>query len=167
MIDRKLRLSPHFTLGELIPADCTHVPADVLVNLEVLATELLENIRVHFGRPVRVHSGYRPPGKNAAVGGVPSSDHPAGRAADFHVDGNDDSPWEESTISAFEYIRNHLKGQYGQVILEDHREHLGRPGKLWVHVSIPSPKHPGTADHNAILISFSPGHYAHVSATVG
>ncbi len=164
MIDRKLRLSPHFTLGELIPADCDHVPADVLVNLEILATELLEDVRNHFERPVRVHSGYRPPAKNAAVGGVKSSDHPAGRAADFHVAANADSTWEESTIAAFEYIRKELQGQYGQVILEDHRDHLNKPGKLWVHVSIPSPRHPGTSDPNSTLISLSPGHYSQALA---
>lgn len=159
MIDRTLKLSPHFTLGELIPEDCDFVPAEVMVNLEVLATELLEPIRLHYGRSVMIHSGYRPPKHNAAVGGVLSSDHPAGRAADFHVTGNDDITWQTSTLSAFVWIRENLKGRFGQVILEDHRKRLKKPGKLWVHVSTPSVRHPGANDVNAVLLSSAPGEY--------
>jgi hypothetical protein len=67
--------------------------------------------------------------------------------------------WEEATMDAYHWFRSHKAGQFGQIILEDHRDHYQNPGKLWVHVSIPSPKHPGKEDINAMLISHAPGHY--------
>ena len=49
--------------------------------------QVLEGVRQHFGAPVFVHSGYRCPNHNKAVGGASSSQHLYGRAVDFEVDG--------------------------------------------------------------------------------
>jgi hypothetical protein len=118
-----------------------------------------------FG-PLVIHDAYRTHELNSQVGGVPSSDHLNGRAADFHVTGNMDHDWSEQTTAAFHWIREYLHGRYGQVILEDHRKALNDSGKLWIHLAMPSEKHPGTSgDHNAALISTEPNRYVAVVAS--
>lgn len=49
----------------------------------------LQKIREHFGKPVDITSGYRCAEHNKAVGGVSSSLHTKGQAADFVIDGVD------------------------------------------------------------------------------
>lgn len=51
--------------------------------------EYLQKIRDHFGKPVDITSGYRCAEHNAKVGGVSSSLHTKGQAADFVIDGVD------------------------------------------------------------------------------
>ena len=159
MIDRSNRLTPNFRLGELIPKDCTEVPPWILGELSDLCAELLEPIRLRYG-PLVIHDAYRTHELNDRVGGVTSSDHLNGRAADFHVTGNLDRAWQEQTESAFHWARENLSGRFGQLILEDHRKALGDQAKLWVHISLPSAKHPGTSsDMNAVLVSMEPKRY--------
>ncbi len=159
MIDRTLKLTPNFRLSELVPKDCEDVPPWILGELTDLCTELLEPVRFKFG-PLIIHDAYRTHELNSDVGGVKSSDHLNGRAADFHVTGNLDLDWAERTVAAFHWARENLQGRYGQVILEDHRKALGDSGKLWVHIAMPSEKHPGTSkDFNAVLVSLEPDKY--------
>lgn len=49
----------------------------------------LQKIREHFGKPVDITSGYRCAEHNKAVGGVSSSLHTKGQAADFVINGVD------------------------------------------------------------------------------
>lgn len=75
-------LSPHFTAGEL-RADLPSATAGIVANCKRTA-EFLEVIREALGNvPLKVTSGYRPPDYNAAVGGVSTSSHQDGLAADF------------------------------------------------------------------------------------
>ena len=91
-----MQLTPHFTLEELTVSDTARrkgidnspTPAH-LRNLRRTAA-LLEEIRALFGVPLEITSGYRNPRVNALVGGVPTSAHALGLAADFHVQGIDD-----------------------------------------------------------------------------
>lgn len=160
MIDRKQKLSAHFTLGELMPQDCDFIPPWIEGELTDLCIELLEPVRQHFKVAVIIHDAYRPVEHNSRVGGVESSDHLNGKAADFHLAGSFDEPWDRMTLKAFEWMREGLSGRYGQLILEDHRKSLEDSGKLWIHVSTPSGKHPGTGhDANAILVSLVPKKY--------
>lgn len=155
--------SKHFTLAEFLPEgqDESTVPGEVVSNIEALVTNLLGPIREFFGAPVVIHSGWRPPEKNAEVGGVPTSDHQRGAAADFRVASTYDSTWEENTIAAFDWLRMNKSLDFGQLILEDHRAHYGLTGKLWVHVSLRSAKHDGTKnDPNRLLVSYAPKKYA-------
>lgn len=155
-----MRLSPHFQLAELIPAGMPFddVPAHVLDNLTRLVVTILEPLRQEMGVPVVINSGWRPPVLNQQAGGVRHSDHLTGSAADFHVmDGNDES-WELNTMGAYHWIKSHLMGKFGQLILEDHRHAEGEPGRLWVHVALPTERHPGIGP-NTLLVSFEPGKY--------
>ena len=83
-------MSPHFSLAELTFSQTAarmgldNTPdLDALANLKRLCTELLEPLRSLLGVPIHVDSGYRSPLVNAAVGGVITSAHCDGRAADF------------------------------------------------------------------------------------
>ena len=80
--DGAVRLAPHFRVREFACSDGTDT---VFVAPELV--EVLEEIRSHFGRPVRVLSGYRTETKNKAVGGAAYSRHKYGMAADITVEG--------------------------------------------------------------------------------
>ena len=80
--DGDLQLSPHFRLAEFASKDGSD---KVLVDDDLVS--LLEQIREAAGGAVTINSGYRSPAHNAAVGGVSSSQHLYGRAADVVVEG--------------------------------------------------------------------------------
>lgn len=80
--DGDLQLSPHFRLREFASKDGSD---KVLVDDDLVF--LLEQIRAAAGGAVTINSGYRSPAHNAAVGGVSSSQHLYGRAADIVVSG--------------------------------------------------------------------------------
>lgn len=80
--DGSVRLAPHFQVKEFACSDGTDT---VFVAPELV--EVLEKLRTHFGRPVRVLSGYRTETKNKAVGGAAYSRHKYGMAADIAVEG--------------------------------------------------------------------------------
>ncbi len=77
--------STHFTDAEL---SCRHCGRNEC-KPELLAA--LEAFRVVVGRPVTVDDAYRCPEHNAAVGGVPNSEHTKGIAADVKVPGMEPS----------------------------------------------------------------------------
>lgn len=85
-----MKLSDHFTLQELTHSETaqrrglSNVPSvEILANLARLA-KVLELIRIRLAyNPIIIHSGYRSPEVNAAIGGVPTSAHCHGLAADF------------------------------------------------------------------------------------
>jgi hypothetical protein len=84
-----VRLSPHFTLSELVASQTAarkkiaNVPTDDhRAHLTRLALECLEPIRLQFG-PLHVNSGLRVAKLNKAIGGSTTSAHCAGWAADL------------------------------------------------------------------------------------
>ncbi|MBQ6767081.1 MAG: peptidase M15 [Prevotella sp.] len=123
-----IKLSEHFTLQELCHSRTaerqqlpnTPLPCHVM-RLKNLCVQVLEPVRRHVGQPVLVTSGYRCEAVNRLVGGVPSSQHRLGLAADFVLkDGGELRP-------LWEWMQQHVP--YGQLILEQ----KGR--KEWIHVS--------------------------------
>lgn len=83
-------MSRYFSIGELthsvtaINKKIDNTPSDaVKSNLEALATEVLDVIREAYGKPLYVSSGYRSKALNKAVGGVITSQHLTGNAADL------------------------------------------------------------------------------------
>lgn len=91
-----MKLSAHFSLEEFtisskaLSMGVRNDPTPAhLENLKRLA-ERMEAVRALFNRPIEITSAYRNPQVNAAVGGVPTSAHALGHAADFHVDGLND-----------------------------------------------------------------------------
>ena len=51
-----------------------------------LTLTVLQPLRDAWGEPLHINSGYRCPKLNAAVGGVPTSQHTKGEAADIRAD---------------------------------------------------------------------------------
>jgi hypothetical protein len=95
-----------------------------IANLKVLCEQILQPVREHYGKGVKVNSGFRHPDVNAAVGGSKTSDHCRGQAADIEIPG---VPNHELA----EYIAKNFK--FTQVILEFYTQ--GIPDSGWVHVS--------------------------------
>lgn len=122
----QVRLTENFELRELLVSQTaarrgiSNLPnAEQLLALARLCIYILQPLRDHYGRAVKVTSGLRVPAVNRAVGGSKSSQHRLGEAADFTVSGL-------SNRAVCEYIRNHLP--FDQLIYE-----FGERG--WIHCS--------------------------------
>lgn len=141
-----MQLSAHFTLAELTRSTTAQrlgldntPPAEVLPRL-VQTADMLERIRAALnaakGAPVviNVTSGYRGPAVNKAVGGVSTSDHTRGDAADWLAPAFG-GPYE---ICRFLAPRISILG-IGQVIYEAVRRKDGTLSE-WVHTSTRTPE---------------------------
>lgn len=98
-----------------------NTPTDkALENMTRLIKVVLDPLREAYGQPITTNSGYRSTALNKAVGGVKSSQHLTGEAADITVGSKEGNKW------LFEYIRDNLP--YDQLI--DEYDYS------WVHVSL-------------------------------
>lgn len=59
---------------------------DVRDSIKALVDEVLQPLRDAWGKPLKINSGYRCPELNRVVGGVESSQHTKGEAADVACD---------------------------------------------------------------------------------
>jgi hypothetical protein len=126
-----LNLSKNFTLKELTASQVAirngldNTPNDEsIANLKTLVETILQPLRDHYGKSVRVSSGYRSPELNTLVGGSKTSDHCKGQAADIEIDGI-------ANGDLAKYISENFK--FTQVILEFYTQ--GIPDSGWVHIS--------------------------------
>lgn len=77
------QITDHFKVREFACSD----GSDVVFVSQALA-DILENIRVHFGKPVHINSGYRTVSYNASLkNSSKKSQHCNGLAADIRVEG--------------------------------------------------------------------------------
>ena len=81
-------MTQHFSKSEFDSKDGSPMPKEVLENIIILAGNL-EALRAVLNTPIKINSGYRSPEWNKAQGGVKSSQHTKGTAADIVVDGYD------------------------------------------------------------------------------
>jgi zinc D-Ala-D-Ala carboxypeptidase len=129
-----MKLTNNFSLEELTKSETAlrqnidNTPTvEVVENLTRLAEKVLQPVRDHFGKGVKVNSGFRSMAVNAAVGGVQGakpSDHTRGMAADIEIPGLPNAElaqWIEANL------------EYTQLILEFYTQ--GIPDSGWVHVS--------------------------------
>ena len=126
-----MKLTNNFSLNELTQSETAlrrgldNTPTEeVIANLKTLAEKVLQPVRDHYGKGVKVNSGYRSPDVNAAVGGSRTSDHCKGQAADIEIPG-------VANADLAKYIKDSL--QFTQLILEFYTP--GIPDSGWVHVS--------------------------------
>lgn len=78
------QITDHFRVYEFACSD----GSDVVFVSQALA-DILENVRVHYGRPVTITSGYRTVSYNKTVNGSSKkSQHCNGLAADIKVEGH-------------------------------------------------------------------------------
>ena len=126
-----MNLTKNFTLSEMTKSETAlrydmdnSIDQTAISNLQALAVYVLQPVRDHYGKGVKVNSGFRHPDVNAKVGGSKTSDHCKGMAADIEIPG---VPNHELA----EWIKANLP--YTQLILEFYTR--GVPDSGWVHVS--------------------------------
>ena len=126
-----MNLSPNFSLHEMCKSETAlrmgfdNTPDDAATeNLRALCVNVLQKVRDHYGKGVKVNSAYRSPESNAAVGGSKTSDHCRGMAADIEIPG-------VANADLAQWIMDNL--EYTQLILEFYTP--GIPDSGWVHVS--------------------------------
>lgn len=141
------KISKNFTYEEMYASSTAkargidNTPNDeVKANLFKLVTTILQPIRDEFGEPVIVGSGYRCPKLNAAVGGVPNSEHMAknGTAA---ADIKTKSDTLQDNMRLWKCIDKMIKDKKikcGQFIFEYGKRNIGPD---WIHISLPSSRH--------------------------
>lgn len=77
------KITEHFHLDEFDCHDGQPVPPGVVPSIYRLCTDVLEVIRVEWGGPILITSGWRSQKHNQAVGGAPQSTHLTGKGADI------------------------------------------------------------------------------------
>ena len=122
--------SEHFTIEELCRSQvavCLGIDnepkrEDIIANLKRLAFHTLEAVRLlNDNKPITITSGYRCKELNRAVGGVATSQHQNGCAADFIVGS------AEENRRLFEKIKSSGSVLFDQLIVE--------PNAGWIHIS--------------------------------
>jgi uncharacterized protein YcbK (DUF882 family) len=80
-----MKLTSNFSKSEFECKSGEEMPLDVLENVKLLAIQL-QKIREYAGKPIRINSAYRSESHNKAIGGVKTSQHILGKAADITID---------------------------------------------------------------------------------
>ena len=114
-----MKLSNNFTLDELCvtKSGLPNIPNGMQINaLRELVLNVLQPLRELYGKPITINSGFRSKEVNKLVGGVMTSQHLKGEAADLDCDDNK---------KLFELIRDNFT--FDQLINEHNYS--------WVHVS--------------------------------
>lgn len=127
-----MRISNNLTLSELIRSESakrlgiSNTPTEEHIeNFKIIAKNIFEPVREHFGVPIRISSGYRSKELNAKTKGASAtSDHCFGRALDLDNDGTSITNKE-----IFDFIKDNL--DFKQLIWEFGTD--SNPD--WVHVS--------------------------------
>ncbi len=117
------KISGHFTYEEVIRSKVAaaqgmnnNLPMELLPKIQLLAEKILEPVRAHFGKPIRITSWWRCPALNQMISNNPNSQHTKAEAVDFIIPGI-------LNISIAEYIRDNLS--FDELILE----------ASWIHCS--------------------------------
>tara|TARA_Y100001963_G_scaffold76935_1_gene106681 strand:- start:8378 stop:8848 length:471 start_codon:yes stop_codon:yes gene_type:complete len=126
-----MKLSENFSLNEMTKSQTAtrkgidNTPSEEhKQNLKALCENILQPIRDHYKKPVRITSGYRSPDLCEAIGSSKSSQHAKGQAADFEITGVDNfdlAIWISKTL------------KFDQLISEFYVE--GDEDSGWVHCS--------------------------------
>lgn len=130
------RLTENFMLEEFTRSStaathgiCNEPSVAVISNLQNLCERVLQPLRNHYGKAIHISSGYRCSVLNTLVGGVSTSQHLKGEAADLVL------PNVATGLEWINWIKTNLK-HYDQLILERNAQ-----GKYWLHVSARREKH--------------------------
>ena len=129
-----MQLSKNLALAEVMRSETakrkgiSNMPTpEHIENFKLLAENVFQPIREHFGVPIILSSGYRSKELNTAVGGALSSQHCTGEAIDIDMDGT-----SITNKQVFDFIKEHVN--FDQLIWEFGTD--SNPD--WVHVSYES-----------------------------
>lgn len=121
-------MGKYFTIDELTRSNVAKAngidntpPADIVRKLNYLINHLLDPLRLKWGAPILVTSGYRCEALNEAVKGVTDSQHMKGEAADITLRD------KAKNKQLFDFIRQSGL-PFDQLIDES--------GYSWIHVSL-------------------------------
>ena len=136
MIDKKLKLSEHFTLGELIKTKTgiENVPNEEQVkNLKRLCG-WLEKLRKRWNDlygegddPIIINSGFRSPEVNKAVGGVSTSNHLTGCAVDIRCIGIEQALRYAAILLDISDLNNE---DFDELLIEQ------KKSVVWIHFAV-------------------------------
>ncbi len=137
MIDMNMKLSEHFTLGELIKTNTglENVPNEEQVNNLKRVCRWLERLRQRWNDiygdgddPIVINSGFRSPEVNKAVGGSPTSNHANGCAVDIRCIGPEQAiRYAALMLDIFDIARH----DFDELLIET----KGR-GIWWLHFAV-------------------------------
>ena len=143
-----MKLSKNFNLDEMVKSQTANrwgfdeqynPPDDVINNLMLLCSKVLQPIRDTLKAPIIVTSGYRCPRLNAKIGGaytvingkpVQTSQHCYGQAADINFM-KDSKEFNGSLVSVIKDLVADPSFQFDQCILEFGSD----DNPAWVHIS--------------------------------
>ena len=148
-INKDIKLSPHFTLGELtktkyVTAD-GNIPSRVVIeNLKRICENWLEDLRYSYNtlyclqpgedyetsknvEPIIINSGYRSPTVNQLAGGATNSNHLTGCAVDIRCAGKEQMIRYASILLD---IADGTKQDYDELLLEQHGN------VCWLHFAV-------------------------------
>ena len=148
-INKSMKLSQHFTLGELCKTkhdtEDGNIPSRVAIeNLKRICENWLEDLRYSYNtlyclepgedyetsknvEPIIINSGYRSPAVNLLAGGAKTSNHLSGCAVDIHCVGKEQMIRYASILLD---IADGTKQDYDELLLEQH-------GNIcWLHFAV-------------------------------
>lgn len=126
-----MNLSENLTLAEVIRSESAkrfqidNKPTEEhLANLKLLAANIFQPMRDHFGVPIHISSGYRSLALNKKIGGAKNSQHSIGQALDIDMQGT-----KVTNADIFNWAKDNLK--FDQLIWEFGDD----TNPDWVHIS--------------------------------
>ena len=130
-MNSNMKLSPHFTLGELTKTKHVtpdgNIPSRVVVeNLKRLCS-WLEELRLRYNEPIIINSGYRSPAVNKLAGGAVGSNHLTGCAVDIRCAGKEQIIRYAAILLD---IADGTKQDYDELLLEQHGS------VCWLHFAV-------------------------------
>jgi len=147
-INKSIRLSEHFKLGEVTKSSHTeinNIPSHVAIENLKRVCVWLEDLRFTYNslyclkpgedyetsknvEPIIINSGYRSPELNKKVGGAPTSNHLTGCAVDIHVAGIEQAI--RYAVILMDYA-DETKQDYDELLIERNSK-----GHYWVHFAV-------------------------------
>ena len=130
-MNSKMKLSEHFSLGELTKTKHVtpdgNIPSRVVVeNLKRLCS-WLEELRLRYNEPIIINSGYRSPAVNQLAGGSKTSNHLTGCAVDIRCAGKEQMIRYAAILLD---IADGTKQDYDELLLEQHGS------VCWLHFAV-------------------------------
>ena len=137
-MNKDMKLSEHFTLGELTKTSFNtqdgNIPSRVVIeNLRNLCENWLEDLRYSYNTlyhkgGVIINSGYRSPEVNRLAGGAPTSNHLTGCAVDIHVAGFEQAIRYAAILLD---ISEGTKRDFDELYIE-----RNGAGRYWIHFAV-------------------------------